>query len=58
MENKSWKEEAKKIQQAITDTMDALAEIRDEIESWGMTRKQADNLCLRMLEAALKKDKG
>ena len=57
MEQKRWVEGAKETIQAITDTMSALAEIRDEIESWGMTRKQADKLCVTMLEAALGRDR-
>ena len=57
MEQKRWVDGAKETMQAITDTMSALAEIRDEIESWGMTRKQADKLCVTMLEAALGRDR-
>lgn len=55
MEN--WKEDAKALMREINSTMKAISEIRDAVQSWGMTRKQADKLCMTFFQGALESGK-
>lgn len=38
------------------DTANAFIEMRDTVQAWGMTRKQANKLCMQYFSAALEKD--
>jgi hypothetical protein len=53
LDQKRWITRMKETMRAINDAAEVFTEIRDTVESWGMTRRQADKWCMAYFQAAL-----